>query len=124
MLDPIGLGPGPCADGVLSAALSYHLGTNDLQELRIEVRSLNLRALPSWDLLLSSPTALGGSMAFCIILGKVSQEWRDVTDVLLSSLLCQVQTQELHGFQGRSCGTLRACVGLQLVPCAHYPCVI
>lgn len=53
MLDPIGLGPGPCVDGVVSATLSFYLGTKDLQEFRVEIMSLNLRALPSWDLLLS-----------------------------------------------------------------------
>lgn len=40
-------------------------------------------------------------MAFCINLGKVSQEWRNVTDVLLSSLLCRVQTQELARVSGQ-----------------------
>lgn len=53
VLDPIRLGPGPCVDGVVFATLSFYLGTKDLQEFRVEIMSLNLRALPSWDLLLS-----------------------------------------------------------------------
>ena len=85
----------------MSATLSFYLGTKDLKEFRVEIMSLNLRALPSWDLLLSYPTALGGPMAFYIILGIFNQEGRDVTDVLLSSNLCWVQTQELTWVSGQ-----------------------
>ena len=40
-------------------------------------------------------------MAFYIILGIFNQEGRDVTDVLLSSNLCWVQTQELTWVLGQ-----------------------